>query len=218
MLTDITAVVLLLLTGIVALLSGIFLLLDYLKNKKVHHLLWAISFLVLFLAGLLIIIVGWTILFEPIIPVITTLIPAFLAVGLLYVLYPEKPVGLYYLLYSIIFMVVQLLARYDIGGLSGFASLTLMAVHIPSGLIIVFLPIIAALKKDTEMTAILFSLGGITISLGGILLAFTSTPSPILTLDQIIAVLPILLLIVGLLFFLGVFMPSKWRATNPVFK
>lgn len=100
MLNDPTAIVLLLLTGTAALLGGIFLLLDYLKNRKLFHLLWAISFIVLFLAGLLIILVDWTILFEPIIPVITTLIPAFLAVGLLYALYTEKPFGLYFLLYS----------------------------------------------------------------------------------------------------------------------
>ncbi len=218
MLTDITAVVLLLLTGIVALLGAIFLLLDYLKNKKIYHLLWAISFIVLFLAGLLIVLVDWTILFEPIIPVITTLIPAFLAVGLLYALYAEKPFGLYFLLYSVILIAIQFLARYGIAGLSGYASITLMAVHIPSGLIIVLIPLLAAAKKETEMASIFFSLGGISISMGGVLLAFAATSSPIMTLDQIVAVLPILLLIVGLFFFLGVFMPTRWRANNPVFK
>lgn len=113
---------------------------------------------------------------------------------------------------------IQLLARYDVAGLSGVASLTLMAVHIPSGLIIILLPLFAALKEETQMTAILFSLGGVSISMGGVLLAFASTSSPIMSLAQIIAILPILLLVVGLLFFLGVFMPTKWRAKNPIFK
>ncbi len=214
---DILSLILLLITGIVALLMAIFLLLGYFKEKKMYHLWWAISMLVLFLAGVLFILTDYAILADPLIPIVATFIPMGLAIGLLFAVMPDKPFGLYYTLYALIMIGIQAIGRY-VPGMEAIALPTLLAVHIPSGLIIVFIPLLTAIRKDTEFTSIFFSLGGIAISLAGMLLAFVKINSPILTLDVILALLPILLLIVGVLFFLGIFMPSKWKAEIPIGK
>ncbi len=214
---DILTLLLLLVTGLVALIMAIFLFMDYFKNKKVFHLWWAISMLVLFLAGLLFVLTDYAILYDPLIPIVATIIPVGLAVGLLYAVMPDKPYGLYYTIYSIVLIIVQAAGRY-ITGLEAVALPSLLAVHIPSGLIIVFLPLMTAIKKDTEYTSIFFSLGGLAISLGGMLLAFVKINSPLLPLATILAILPILLLLVGVLYLLGIFLPTKWKAAFPLVK
>jgi hypothetical protein len=98
-------------------------------------------------------------------------------------------------------------------------SLVIMAIHIPSGLIISFLPLYTAfLSKDTEWTSVFFGIGGLLISFGGVLLAFATLKDvdPILPLTDIFAVLPFLLLIVGVLFALGIGLPKKWKVEIPV--
>ncbi|MHA1246373.1 MAG: hypothetical protein ACTSPE_03540 [Candidatus Thorarchaeota archaeon] len=214
---DTISLILLLLTGIVALVMAIFLFLDYTKNKRIYHLSWAISFVVLFLAGLLIVLFDFAILGNPLVPVVATVIPVGLAVGLLHAVWGDRTYGTYYAIYAAIMIVVQAATRL-VAGLEAGATPTLLALHIPSGLIVVIVPLITALKKETEFTSIFFSLGGIFISLGGMLLAFLKFDSPILSADQIFAVLPLLLLIVGVLYFLGIFMPTKWKAQIPIGK
>ncbi|MHA1771807.1 MAG: hypothetical protein ACTSYL_07740 [Candidatus Thorarchaeota archaeon] len=214
---DALSLILLLLTGVVALIMAVFLFLDYFKNKKLFHLWWAISMLVLFLSGILFVITDYAILADPLIPIVATIIPVGLAVGLLYAVMPDKSYGLYYTIYSVLLIIVQAAGRY-ITGLEAIALPTLLAVHIPSGLIIVFLPVLTAIRKETEFTSIFFSLGGVAISLGGMLLAFVKINSPLLPLTTILAILPILLLLVGVLYFIGIFMPTKWKATLPIGK
>lgn len=65
-------------TGVVALVIAILLISDYLKNKKVYLLAWANSFLVLFVSGVLIILNGYEILTEPLVPAVAAFIPAVL--------------------------------------------------------------------------------------------------------------------------------------------
>ena len=211
---DTMSMLLLHLTGIVALLMAVFLFMDYLKNKRIYHLWWAISFLVLFLAGLLIVSFDFAVLANPIIPVVATVIPVGLAIELLYAVWDDKPYGLYFTVYGIVVILVQLAARY-VSGMESLATPSLLAAHIPSGLLVVLLPLLTTARKETEPTAVFFALGGICISLGGMLLAFLKFEAPILSAEQIFAVLPLLLLIVGVFYFLGIFLPTKWKAAIP---
>lgn len=60
------AVILLWITGIAAILFGLLLLLDFLKNKKLHHLLWAVAFFVVFVAGIVLIFTNdYSLLLSP---------------------------------------------------------------------------------------------------------------------------------------------------------
>ncbi|MHA1214885.1 MAG: hypothetical protein ACTSR2_05985 [Candidatus Hodarchaeales archaeon] len=215
MIEDPLALVLLLVTGVVALLVAIFLFKDYLENKKIFHALWALSFLVLFVSGVLIILFDFTVLSEPLVPVVAALIPVGLATGLLFAVWPDEKYGLIFGVYALAGIALLALAKLAI--LFGdFASFILMAVHIPSGLIIVIVPIWTALSKKTEMASIAFGLGGLAISLGGMLLALATVPSPpMLNILDIFAVLPLLLLIVGVLFVVGILYTSDWKVPFP---
>jgi hypothetical protein len=65
-----------------------------------------------------------------------------------------------------------------------------------------------------------FAAGGLTISIGGVLLAFLKIESltPILTDTEIFAVLPTLLLIVGVLFVISLALTEKWKIQIPIAK
>ncbi|MHA1990364.1 MAG: hypothetical protein ACW981_06085 [Candidatus Hodarchaeales archaeon] len=221
MLDDMVQVVILLVVGIVALIVALMLIQNYLVNKNLAHLLWAISFLVLFVAGLLIILEGFTILNEPLIQIVAVLIPACLAIGLLHVIWSEQKYWLYYSAYIIIFLVVLIIVEYDIiPDLSQYRSIAIMGLHVPSGLIITFLPVYTTYAKTTDITGLFFAAGGLAISIGGVLLAFLKIESltPILTDTEIFAVLPTLLLIVGVLFVISLALTEKWKIQIPMAK
>ncbi|MFX1286324.1 MAG: hypothetical protein ACFFB5_22005 [Promethearchaeota archaeon] len=214
--TNLIPILLLLVTGVVALVMAILLILNYLKNKKVYHIAWAISFLVLFVSGVLIILNGFIILKEPLVPVVAAFIPACLAIGLFFAVWKDKPYGLFYTIFTVVMVLVLAVVRLElISGLDAFSSPVLMGLHIPSGLSIVGIPLYTAFTKKTEMTSILFSIGGLLISFGGVLLAFVALENPFLTEQQIFDVLPLLLVIVGVFFVLGILLPSKWKAEIP---
>jgi len=218
LITDPIALVLLLLVGVVALVLAIFLALAYLKDKGLHHLFWAVSFLVLFVSGVLIILYDFTILSEPLVPVVAALIPAGLAIGVLYALYDSKPWGLFYAIYALVMIVLLAVIRLDlIAGMSDLSSYILMAQHIPSGLIITFVPLYAAfVSKDLETSGALFGIGGLLMSVGGVLLAMVAIDSPILSATEIFNILPLLLVIVGLFLFFGIILPEKWKIEIPI--
>ena len=218
MITDLVPLVLLLLVGVVALVLAVFLALAYLKDKGLHHLFWAVSFLVLFVSGVLIILNDFAVLSEPLVPVVAALIPAGLAIGVLYALYDGKPWGLYYAIYALVMIVLLAVIRLElVAGMDDFSSYILMAQHIPSGLIITFLPLYAAfVSKDLETTGALFGIGGLLMSVGGVLLALVAIDSPVLTAAEIFNILPLLLVIVGLFLFFGIILPDKWKIEIPI--
>ncbi len=209
---DIISAIFLLLTGIVALYVGIYLLKAYGSGKSLAHLFWAIGFLVLFVSGVLIIIFGFNVLGLSFIPPVAALIPVGIAAGLLFAIYDEKPMyGWIFLAYELIMIIYTTIVR--LGGNTNTPGL-IMAIHIPGGLIIVIIPFLSGQDK-----AWMFSIGGALISFGGMLLAFLKLSTPfmgIFTANVIFAVLPPLLLIVGAFFTLGLVYPEKWRVDIPM--
>jgi len=87
---DIFGLVLLLITGVVALLMCLWLFIDYAKNRKTYHVLWIISMLVLFVSGVLIVLFDWTFLEHQLVPTVAVLIPVGFATGLLYVTFENR--------------------------------------------------------------------------------------------------------------------------------
>lgn len=59
--------------------------------------------------------------------------------------------------------------------LADFPTPVLMGLHIPSGLAIVGIPLYTALTKKIEVTSLFYSIGGLLISTGGVLLAISKT-------------------------------------------
>ncbi|MHA1522639.1 MAG: hypothetical protein ACTSRK_20930, partial [Promethearchaeota archaeon] len=211
------AVIVLLITGVVALLFTVFLVLDYLKNKKLPHLFIALAFFVVFAAGILLVLFNdYELLMTPIVSMLAVFIPGGLAAALFYEsIFGEngKKIGLGYAGYIVIMAVVIVITK-AIG--SPIASTMVMLAHIPSGLAIVVLPILVYMK-DKEWTAILVSVGGLLISVAGMLLAFYVTG--VLADPTIIFVLlPWILLAVSACFAFGFLYTSKWTFSVPVLK
>ncbi len=218
--TDLVGALVLLVVGVVAIVLALLLLKEYMATKKTYHLAWAVSFLVLFVSGVLIILLGWedALAFE-LVPPVAALIPAGLAIGLVFAVWPDKQYGLIYTLYCVVLIAALALMKLEIILPLDMASMALMGSHIPSGLIITLLPLYTAfVSKDTEWTSLFFGIGGLFISIGGVLLAFATVEgmTAILPLADIFAILPFLLLVVGVLFVLGIGLPSKWKVEIPV--
>lgn len=174
--------ILLLITGVAALLFAIYMILDFVKNKKIFHLLWGIAFLVLFVAGVVLVVANdYDLLLSPLVSGLAVLIPGGVASGLYFTtIFDEKKsklIGWAYLVFILIFGVLIYIFKSTANPL---APTIVMIAHIPSGLSIVILPILTYIKKETGWTSILVSLGGLFMSLAGVLLAFLLSGSLIL--------------------------------------
>ena len=211
------AVILLLITGIAAILFAVLMLLDFIKNKKIHHLLWAVAFIVLFLAGIILVATNdYSLLLSAQVASLAALIPGGMAAGLFFVIFEDKTklYGWIYLLFVIVMAVlIGITKAVDSPG----DSATVMVAHIPSSLSIILLPIYNTLKKkDTDWKAYLLSIGGVVISIAGLLLALFSIGT--VDIVPILTILPIVLLISALFFALGTLLPKKWGYAIPGLK
>ena len=215
------AAILLIITGIAALLFAVFMILDFLKNKKIYHLLWAVSFLILFVAGVWLVIADdYTLLLEPLVSALAVLLPGGIAAGLYFAVFEDKTkiYGFIYLIFSVVMVVLVFIAK-DAG--SSGASATVMVAHIPSSLSIILLPIYTTFKtKDTDWKALLVTIGGLVVSLAGVLLAiYTSADTPDLALLELIfMLLPWVLLLTAVFFAFGMLLPDKWGFSIPRIK
>lgn len=208
------AVILLLITGIAAIVFGLFMLLDFLKNKKIHHLLWALAFIVLFVAGIVLIISNdYSLLLSPIVAALAAIIPGGIAAGLIFVVFEEKTkmYGYIYLAFVLVMIIlIGITKAVDSPG----ASATVMVAHIPSSLLIILLPIYTTYKtKETDWKALLLSIGGIIVSTAGMLLALFVIGTVDIVL--VLTLLPIVLLLTAVFLALGMLLPEKWSFAIP---
>ncbi|MHA2281435.1 MAG: hypothetical protein ACXAC5_11325 [Promethearchaeota archaeon] len=213
------AVILLLITGIAAILFGLFMVLDFVKNKKIHHLLWAISFIVLFVAGIILIITdNYGLLLTPLVAALAVLIPGGIAAGLFFVVFEEKTklYGYIYLVFVLVMVVlVGIVKVVDSPG----DSATVMLAHIPSSLSIILLPIYTTFKtNETDWKALLMTIGGFVISVAGVLLAFLTAGSTLFSAELIFTLLPWVLLLTAIFFAFGMLLPEKWSFAIPGIK
>lgn len=208
MMEDTLGALALLIVGVVSLIMGLGLIREWRVTEKLHHILWATSFLVLFVSGVLIILFDWSVLAAPPVPVVAALIPACFAIGMYHAAWGDKPYFQWYSIYAAVTILFVAVVRFT--GMESLNAISVMSIHVPSGLSMILIPFVTAMKGDTEKTSIFFSAGGLFISLGGVLLAFLAAGSPVLTEAQIHMVLPWLLIVVGVLLVLGIVMPTKW--------
>ena len=211
------AVVLLLITGIAAILFGVFMLLDFLKNKKIHHLLWALAFIVLFVAGITLIFSNdYSLLLSPLVAALAALIPGGIAAGLIFVVFEEKTKMYGYIYLLFVLVMVILIGIFKAIESTG-ASAIVMVAHIPSSLLIILLPIYTTYKtKETDWKALLLSIGGIIVSIAGMLLALFVLEA--VEIELILTILPIVLLLTAVFFAFGMLLPEKWSFAIPGIK
>jgi hypothetical protein len=170
----------------------------YRKSTKSRNIYYIISFAVLLVAGLLLIIFTYDALESPLVIIVSVLIPAGLAVGLISDIYPKYERA--YLVFAIVGLLAISITRFT--GPSGLATIVVIIVHSVAGLTIFFTPI-TAVVQDKEGSGFLWvTVGGTLIGLGGIALAFLKTERQLLffSADFVFTILAPLLLLMALAF------------------
>jgi len=160
---------------------------------------YTIAFGVLLVAGLLIIIMGFEILDESSVAIISTLIPLGMSLGLVAEYLTEWSSG--YLVFVILGFVSVLLTRLFMPKKVGVIVLAL--VHAVSGMIIFLLPVTLGFMGQATRGFALVGVGGALMGVGGLLLSFLKSGRPLLSRNIILTILPGLLLTMTILFILG---------------
>ncbi len=184
---------LLLVTGLTALYLVATFYREYRGGGKEaeNSLYYMVAFAVVLVAGLLLIGLGYGVLANPLVVIVSTLIPLALALGLVGEFYPEYQRS--YLLFAIAGLLAIAVTRFT--GPSGVATGVLALVHSVAGLTIFFTPIAVWRRKARPAGFIMVTVGGTLIGIGGIALAFLKAGRPILPADVIFAILAPLLLL-----------------------
>jgi hypothetical protein len=160
---------------------------------------YTVAFGVLLVAGLLIIIMGFSTLDTPSVAVIASLIPLALSLGLVVEYIPHFKY--HYLVFTVLGFTAIFITKW--GGTKNLGVIVLAFFHGISGLIIFVLPILLSLKGTVPGRFAFVGVGGGMIGIGGLLLSFLKTGTPILDKQTILALLPGLLLLMTASFLLG---------------
>jgi hypothetical protein len=187
----------LLLTGLLAayeIVVGI----DKMGNLPI--IAYTIAFGVLLVAGLLLIILGFDALDSPLVVIVSTIIPLSIATGLVWQHIDSLRVP--YVLFAPIGFAAVTLTRL-IPMQNKLPVITLAIVHGIAGMTIFLLPIITSIQGKTDSLFSLVGVGGALIGIGGLLLSFLKTGRPILSQENILKVLPGLLLLMTICFVTG---------------
>lgn len=161
---------------------------------------YTIGFGVLLVAGLLLIILGFEVLEGPVVVVVTTLIPLSLATGLVWEYLASYRV--LYLVFAILGFIVVTITR--IIPISGkLPAILLAGIHGIAGMTIFLLPIVWSLQGRAPTGFSLVGIGGMLIGIGGLLLSFLKAGNPILSKEDILKILPGLLLVMTVCFVAG---------------
>lgn len=193
---------LLLITGIVAIYLIIYFYREYRQSegKATYNLYYLMAFAILLVAGLLLIVLGYDILDNPLVVIVSTLLPALLATGLIAQFYPRGERG--YLIFAVLGVLAIAITRL-IAAESALATIILATVHSVFGLTIFFLPIVVARRKLAAKSFGWVTVGGTLIGIGGIALALLKMGMPILSQEVILTILAPLLLLMTMSYALG---------------
>ncbi len=192
----------LLATGLVAIYLLFRFFQDYGANKGQHTIYYMVSFAVLLVAGLLLIFLGWGILPNPAVIVVTTFIPLGISVGLYNEFYEKYAKG--YLIFAIVGFLAIVFTRYMTAS-HGLQVATLAFFHSVAGLSIFFIPIFAIKAQKAPGGFLFVTVGGALIGLGGIALAFLKSGGQFLFFsgEFVMAILAPLLLLMTLAYTWG---------------
>ena len=165
---------------------------------------YMVSFIVLFVSGVLLIFFGWGILKEPIIIVVTTLLPLGIAVGLICEFHKEK-LGKPYKIFAVIGLLAIILTRFIPDVSRGLQIVSIATVHSVFGLTIFLVPILAVKMKKAASGFIFVTIGEVLIGLGGIALTFLGSETQLLFFSEgfVGMILAPLLLLMALAFTWG---------------
>jgi hypothetical protein len=191
----------LLATGLVAIYLLYLFYKDYRTSKSPADISYLVGFGVLLVAGLLLIAFTYDALDNPLVVIVSYLIPAGISLGLVTQFYPQF--GRWYLAFVILGLVLIGVTR--LGEMEDFGRIVLPIFHSVAGLIIFLLPIVVVRQKRAPSSFLWVSVGGVLIGLGGIALAFLKAGRQFLFFseDVVFTILAPLLLLMVLAFAWG---------------
>jgi hypothetical protein len=184
----------LILTLIISILGIFYFMLYY--YKKYHFLFASIGFIALLVLVGALLSIGVDALGLSITPVLGALLPLFISLAVFYLIFPRM--WLYYFVFVILGII-----------LIGVTKIFIPAIHSIAGLVIVAFPIYGLIKKLYSWKIIFITLGGILIGVGGLALASLSMGKPILPLELVLTLLPSILFLMSIFFFLGFYLVTK---------
>ena len=188
----------LLLTGLVAIYLLWRLYGHYREKKSIADIWYMVAFGVLLVAGLLLIAFTYDALDNPLVVIVSYLIPAGISLGLVTQFYPQYGRG--YLLFVVLGLILISVTRlFEIETLG---KIVLPIFHSAAGLIIFLLPIFVVRAGRAPASLAWVSVGGALIGVGGIALAFLKAGNQLLffSSDVVFAILGPLLLLMSLAF------------------
>ncbi len=160
--------------------------------------MFTVSFGLLLLASLLLLLMGFEIMENDYVAVVTSLVPVSLSLGL--VVEKLDNSHNYAILISVAFIIAVFLRFFSKGKI---ASLSLGVLHLLSGAVIFILPILLYAMKKADIEILFISLGGILIGIGGVFLGFLKIGKMTLRKEQIHNFFPMLMFLTTVLFILG---------------
>ena len=161
-------------TAILAAAMALFMLADYLNNRKPAHLYWGISFALLYINTHLLIFNGdYSTMLDPVPSALAALSIGFLAVGIIKNVKPDGILGKYYSYYVIIMSLAIGVVKAPYFGIPEtiypyVVMVVVMAVHVPSAVFMVWLPFTT--RSENGNSALFLPIGTILMGLIGILL------------------------------------------------
>jgi len=183
-------IILLLLTGLVAL----YLSVQFFKRKKLYDWYYILGFVVLLVAGVLLILQGYEILGTPFVLTVSSLIPLGISMGIAEEYFPgiKKPFKWFL---GIGFVLIALSSYFE---WTLVRKISVPLFHSVAGLMIFLGPIMA---KGAPKGFFWVGIGGLLIGIGGIALAFLTIGQPLLGIFTAALVFNILSLILVLMAF-----------------
>ncbi len=161
---------------------------------------YTVAFGVLLVSSLLIFILGFDALDEPIVVILSTLIPLSLSLGLVW--QHLAPVQTLYLVFTIVGFLAVIVSRI-VPPLQRFSNPILTFVHGIAGLLIFILPFVVVFEKQAAPAFALVGIGGALIGLDGLAFFFLRAGRPIASKEFIYQTLPLLLLVTCAAFVIG---------------
>jgi len=205
-------------SAIIGVIFALFLLSSYLNERKPAHFYWGISFAILYINTHVAIFSGTFATFLDQVPsTLSALMVGFFAVGLFKTVKPDKEKFGDYLLYYVVIM--SLVIGFFKGaylGLPAFITpILVMALHIPSGILIIWLPL--QTRDVNGKAALVMTIAGVLMSLVGVLLALATLG--ILATDAYLEIVfnafPYVYLGAAVCFAWGTFVPKSWNFAIP---
>ncbi len=160
---------------------------------------FTVGFGILVIAGLLLIILGYPVLINPLVMILSTMIPLSFSMGLVAHFYPHFRMAYF----GFVVVGLGLVIYTRLAATRRSAALVVAVVHGVSGLVLFGLPIGLTLNQLSTAGILWVSVGSLMIGVAGLLLTFLRVGAPLFPEKRILTIFPSVLLLTTITFLLG---------------